>query len=141
MEGYSNYIHPELVKYSLEEQVVGTFVNEKPLYQRTFIGTFINKGLNNKMYLFEYVLSVVDWNIDTFVYGTGSCKFNTPSNGYVYYISTEDINLSTTLTVLRVCRVEYISSTNEIYVVVRTGSNDHKYTDCYITVWYTKTTD
>lgn len=106
-------------KYSTDEQVIGTWVDGKPLYQKTVYMNRSDIGTN----------VLVDDSIDKI----------TNMNGVAYWgiytlpiphVSTQNINNQISV---------WIESVK--YIKVLTGSIVTGTIDCYVTIRYTKTTD
>ena len=71
--------------YSLEEQVIGTWVNDKPLYRKTY---FINEGITSSM-----SVDISDLNIDVIMFKNVMVSY---SDSYSTYTRSEFADSSTT---------------------------------------------
>ena len=112
------------MNYSLEEQLVGYWIDGKPIYQKTIeFGELPNnttKSLNHGISNLKRVI-----RIDGYAYNssTGRCR-------PIQYVGSDANNTGGT-------RASVTPSAVEIGCV-GTGST---YTECYCTIQYTKTTD
>lgn len=116
----SGSIFPEN-NYSTEEQRIGTWIDGKPLYQKTYVGTIIADSALHPIATLSNNLSVVDVT----GYALNSYGSIYPTN---VYISGDD-RFSV-----------YINSDNAI-IIIATPSSGLNSSSCYITIKYTKTTD
>lgn len=123
----------EGIKYSTTEQVVGEWLDGKPLYQRTF---YISALPNNSEQQFPIDLS----NVDNIADIRGICKRNNDAVvrplPYIYGLGHSG---STSTTYLEIgIWLQLVDGSWK--VIVNTGSNrsDHS---AYVTIQYTKTTD
>lgn len=107
--------------YSTEEQRIGTWIDGKPLYQKTYVGTIIADSALHPIATLSNNLSVVDVT----GYALNSYGSIYPTN---VYISGDD-RFSV-----------YINSDNAI-TIIATPSSGLNSSSCYITIKYTKTTD
>ena len=116
--------------YSLEEHVIGKWIDEKPIYQKTYI-------INETIYNQDKTIDVSDLNIKKYVNGYGTflriinwaspiILIDTPFNLY-----ESNINRS---------YLRHGKSTNTIDYGIYLGNNETA-TDITITIQYTKTTD
>lgn len=112
------------MNFSQSEQVVGTWIDGKPLYQKTLIANATSTSATT------YTDTGVD-NIDTLFFNPcGTFKVQNTSNNVVaqsFYSSADDR-----------LQIYYRSSSNEVSVL-SIGSNFAG--TIYITICYTKTTD
>lgn len=108
--------------YSSEEQLVGYWVDSKPIYQRTInFGDFASAGLQkNVKHNIEYIDNVI--YIYAIANSTDGCSMTLPYSSYASH--TDSIQIFVTKTDIII-----ISETD------RTGCN------IYVTIQYTKTTD
>jgi hypothetical protein len=109
--------------YSLQEQVVGTFINGKPLYRKTMEIT-PNVDYSN--------FSIADLNVDTVYidYGKTFAEFTIDGNLYVngnYYVNEADC-----------FRIFITSAKTQITTFVSSNISNAK---AYVTIEYTKKTD
>lgn len=106
--------------YSPNEQVVGEWIDGKPIYEKTVIWGALVNGTNEK--------DVTNWNIDNLIEAVGFIK---RSDGEIliipnyYMLATQGINW-----------LNYVN--NKIQFIVQGFNN---ITDCYVIYKYTKTTD
>ena len=117
--------------YSTDEKVVGTWINGKPLYQKTIriadfsVPNFIDvKTVNMSSYL-----NNVDDMIDA--------KLKFTRAGFSY--TGISIYASGANTISQYIGFRYSISENLLYLTVPSSGSD--YTDIYFTIQYTKTTD
>lgn len=107
--------------YSTEEAVCGTWINGKPVYQKTFIGAQINSSesvwVNN--------LDVTDLNIDNFLSVCGTLVY---TDGKIFTINGGYLQLA------------YDPSTKFILATQRNLGSTLKW-NVDFTIYYTKTTD
>ena len=107
--------------YSTTEQVIGTWIDGKPLYRKTInFGVLPNnttKDVNHSISNLERVIAL---------YGTTD---NGTTHLTIPYIATIGLNYSITL------------NCNKTSVTAVTGSDRTAYTNTYIVIEYTKTTD
>lgn len=108
--------------YSQSEQVIGTWINGKPLYRKTVsCGTLPNNTVKNVAH------GISNLNIVTKVFGTtkntGGITFPLP------FPSTAGLSAQIYF---------YVDGTN---IVIGTGTDRSAFTTTYITLEYTKTTD
>lgn len=82
------YIDPSH-DYSTSEKVIGTWIDGKPLYQKTWIGTITSGSGANQRYMVEENV-VSKYNIDEVVSLTGMTKDNQISYGSTYTNTAED---------------------------------------------------
>lgn len=114
----SGYAH----HYSTTEQVVGTWIDGKPLYQKTInFGALPNatsKSVNHNILSMDYIVSA-----SGIAYNENNSYFPIPFVNDQSYDSQLLLMLSKT------------------EITIRTSVNRTTYTKCYITIQYTKTTD
>ena len=109
----------EGVKYSTEEQIVGEWIDGKPLYQKTVsCGAMPNNTTKQVAHGISDIREVVDIT-GTFNNGTNFFDIPNPmpSGNYAK------------------------ANVNKTYIEIETKSNLSAYTYCYVTLRYTKTTD
>jgi hypothetical protein len=113
------------VKYSTEEQVIGEWIDGKPIYQRTYLITVPTKGNRTALVTSSVFDKIVKTEVSvykisgahTFRYG-GSSSYNAGANSIAVYVEDSTVymdNLSST---------DYYGGGN-----------------AYVTLQYTKTTD
>jgi len=113
-------------QYSTDEKIIGTWVDGKPIYQKTI--SYDNSSSN------PTIIDVTDLNIDRFIYYSFSTGVS--SEGYnqgtgPYYNSSSDylnVYLDT-------------SQSSKLQLYIRRGDYWFKTKNGYITIQYTKTTD
>lgn len=118
--------------YSTEERVVGTWIDGKPIYQKTFYSTddlVLTAGTSTTL----NIGSVADLNIDAIIriYGT----YKLPTNGGFWALNMANANTSINM-----------SMTTQVYngflsVVGYRSEGNRSYSDFRVTIQYTKTTD
>ena len=109
--------------FSTDERVIGTWIDGKPLYQKT-----ISCGAlpNNTSKVVNHSINNISKIINMFgITNNGIETFNFPTT---YYTST-NVNWST----------QILANTTYIYIV--TNSDMTSFTESYVTLQYTKTTD
>lgn len=114
--------------YSTAEQTVGTWVDGKPIYRKTFVVTSPSSGTSTE-------IDTSGLNIDTLVYifgmfnsGSGTGSFEAP----IPYVEPYDLQNSS-------INVFYLHDDSKIYV--RKSSANMALASFHVTVEYTKTTD
>lgn len=121
--GDYNTLGVPTVHYSTSEQVIGTWIDGKPLYEKT-----INFGAlpNNESKKVNHNIANVKriWIYDGYAFNSVS--------GYC-----NQLNLSGTSNISS----QWYSGCTDTFVEVRPNSDRTAYDECYITVRYTKTTD
>lgn len=107
------------INYSTEEQVIGTWIDEKPLYKKTYI---IEVGT------IDHVRQDLDANMNIInVYGIAkSTSDNTDASPINMVENTSNVYIKTRC------------YSQQIHILVGNGLNNRTY---YVTVEYTKTTD
>ena len=110
-------------KYSNDEKRIGTWIDGKPIYQKTIVGkTPPRTGINT------VIADVSSWNIDKVISFEGifmpGGSTNIPIN---YYFSSNNYAMV------------HINDQSELTMILGFSEQDNK--DVYITVRYTKTTD
>lgn len=119
----SKVLKKKVNNYSLEEQKVGTWIDGKPLYQKTIECTIPSNITGNYL-----TLTSLDIEIENII----------NINGYIHYSDEYYIPLN----MPKVTQTEYYcgvwANTNEVYI--QTSSN-YANSKAYITIQYTKTTD
>jgi len=110
--------------FSTEEQVVGKWIDGKPIYQRTFS---VNTGSGG-----EVVYPLTGWNIDTVIFFTGVIE--QIANGKKYYPSIF-YQGDNTYKCNAFCAYEGRNG-----FVIAVGSGYYNF-NAYITLQYTKITD
>lgn len=109
--------------YSTDEQVVGTWIDGKPLYQKTIdFGALPNATTKT---VSSGLTNVTIFDIKAVAYGSSS----TSMLPYVDGGSAATANMG----------IYYDRSNNNISV--KTGSDRSSIANCYVTIQYTKTTD
>lgn len=109
------------VIYSTTEQVVGKWIDGKPLYQITY--KYISSGISSTTPIITLSSEKVVRDIKGVVCNT---------DGRVYMLPYSSGNSTTSLR---------INTSNQIEVVLNNDSWNNSYTPWYITIQYTKTTD
>lgn len=114
--------------YSTTEQTVGTWVDGKPIYRKTYVVTSPSSGISTEV-------DTSGLNIDTLVYifgmfnsGSGTGSFEAP----IPYVEPYDLQNSS-------INVFYLHDDSKIYV--RKSSANMALASFHVTVEYTKTTD
>ena len=111
--------------YSTEEQVVGTWIDGKPIYKKVYEGTTPNNATGVFISM-EGILS----NVDKMVKLEGFTNWNNGwQNRLTDYAGSTDYD-----------RITYNSISNQLYIKVF-NSTDNFSVPMYITFEYTKTTD
>lgn len=110
-------------KYSNDEKRVGTWIDGKPIYQKTIVGkTPSSTGVNTT------IVDVSSWNIDKVILFEGTFmpggSTSIPIN---YYYSPNNYAMV------------HINDQDKLTMIL--GFSEHTNKDVYITVRYTKTTD
>ena len=119
------YLNPSL-DYSTDEKVVGTWIDGKPLYQKTLIITTDISSAETRVSISSLNTDYVQISNGTLIRNNGaSISLNAVNGEY------------STATIFFIC---YIEATKHIYIKVGNDSNN-KGASAYITVQYTKTTD
>lgn len=118
------------VHYSTDEQVIGTWIDGKPLYQKTYN---INETIHNQ----DKTIDVSSLNIKKYINGYGTFMRNIYWASPAIYIETP-FNLYESNANHSYLR--YGKSSNTIDYGVTLGNNETA-TDITITIQYTKTTD
>lgn len=108
-------------KYSTDEQVIGEWIDGKPLYQKTLQGITSANALTT-------TVNLSGLSYDYITISNGSLKRN---NGAFVPVQTNNNEVSFTAIVL---------ATQNLYLKVSDDANN-KDADYYVTIQYTKTTD
>lgn len=110
--------------YSFDEKVVGTWIDGKPLYQKTYELTNLNYSDDND-------IGLMSLNIDTIVSYSGTCIAN---NGTVYDINvpSNDSNYATGT---------FITLNKLLGMRFGSGVRNNYFNKTLFTIQYTKTTD
>ena len=115
-------------KYSTEEQIVGEWIDGKPIYQRTFAGTTPSTSRTNIVLTTEgNYKAVIDYNgyIEA-SYGNVNIKFWDTVNGKSYGCTGTKV----------------LDSTHQIvFSVIDSDADAYVNKNFFITIQYTKTTD
>ena len=122
-----------VMNYSTDEQVVGTWVSGKPLYQRTFsFTTCANNGAENRIVLsqtsIDFAFSVGGGFITTVPWGSPQAQhrqivpFPNGINSSLFYLGIDTYN-------------------DELALIMKAPDNNWANKDAYITIQYTKTSD
>ena len=120
---YGNNPLQQLVNYSTEEQVIGTWVDVKPLYQKTFdCGALPNKTTKSVAH------NIADLDMVTKVYGVASLANKTRS----VFIPSDVVSGSSYCITM-----EYRGTS----INITTNFDATEFTLSYVTLQYTKTTD
>lgn len=109
------------INYSTDEQVIGTWIDDKPLYQKSFHLTTPSETDSAIV-----IQNIADLNIDTPVNIFGNV-LNVPINFFL------DITQSNYIA----C---FINSA-KTGIAMKLGANTYVSKDCNVTILYTKTTD
>lgn len=118
------------VHYSTDEQVIGTWIDGKPLYQKTY-------SINETIYNQDKTIDVSSLNIKKYINGYGTFIRNVNWASPVIYIETP-FNLYESN--YNHSYLRFGKSNNTIDYGVTLGDNETA-TDITITIQYTKTTD
>ena len=111
-----------MVNYSLEEQVIGSWIDGKPIYQKTInCGTLPNNENKSIDHNIENIDSIVSFK---------TCASR--EDGLTINIPFYDINYPTW---------SVRSSANKTSINLTTNENMSDYVNAYTTIQYTKTTD
>ena len=116
--------------YSLEERIIGKWIDEKPLYQKTYI---INETISNQ----DKTIDVSDLNIKKYVNGYGTFLRNVNWASPIIILDTP-FNLYESNNNRSYLR--HGKSNNTIDYGIYLGNNETA-SDITITIQYTKTTD
>lgn len=118
--------------YSLEEQVIGTWIDGKPLYQKTYsCGALPNTGIKQIDLQIQNLKAILD--IRGIAIG-GS----TPSDAsYMFPMTWLNINDSTNSSLITV----YYSGGTTKKLIIGVGQDRSNVGVSYVTILYTKTTD
>lgn len=108
-------------KYSTDEQIVGEWIDGKPLYEITY--EYTNSGISSTTAIIDLASNIVVRNIKGILCST---------DGRVYMLPYSAGNSTTSFRV---------NTSNQIEVVLNNDSWSNSYTPWYITIQYTKTTD
>ena len=112
------------MKYSTDEQVIGTWVDGKPLYQKTvFCGALPNNTTKTITHNIADIDHIINYFGISFASSSGATSLVLP---YVH-----KTNISGQIAV--VCSVSNIE--------IQTGMDRSSFTQTYVTIQYTKTTD
>ena len=119
--------------YSTNEMVVGTWIDGKPLYQKTIVDTFGPNATNNK------IISDVAYNVDKVIETKGSVYYENSSAGEVYWQPLTMLNN----TIQYVTKAwPYIKQTSRDCGLLLFNTNSAIFNkEVIITIYYTKTTD
>ena len=118
----------ELNSLNLEEKVIGKFIDNKPLYQKTIIKDYTT-GENQKI---EHNIS----DVEIIYIDVSNTFMKTKSSGYFQPFISTGMSGGTFVSGY----TTIIQSVNSQYVIIRGGPNNSSGT-AYITLRYTKTTD
>ena len=122
-------VFTEELHYSLEEQQIGFWIDEKPLYQKSFqftLGTVPSSGANmQKLISIDSTYDVVDW-VGYITWVNGSSGGKVPL-GY-YYSTTNFISIS-------------LNRTPSSAIAINALGSHFSNQDGVVTIQYTKTTD
>lgn len=126
------YGHPA---YSTTEQRVGTWIDGKPIYQKTYV-TNTPSAINAQ----QAIVADSSVSADTVVDYTGYIKLDLTSL-YQVILFLELNHVSDDLTVFTGCSI--LTTTRElgIYQTLKTSNSSYCNLPCIITIKYTKTTD
>ena len=112
----------DIADYSETEKVIGKWIDGKPLYQKTIsFGGLPNATTKSVAHNISNLKKIVNFN------GYATDNSNFIPIPYIYQSSGNMVGIQI-----------YANATN---VVIRTMLNDSGFTECYITLKYTKTTD
>ena len=109
--------------YSTTEHVVGTWIDGKPLYQKT-----INFG------------ALPNSTTKSVSHGVSNADFINVTNAFAYYPNAQYNAMLPTISLYNVGNGVAISVTDTT-IDISTAINYSGYTNCYVTIQYTKTTD
>ena len=115
------------LNYSLEEQIVGTWINGKPIYQKTFVDATVR---SYNVGWFEVPNSIID-NIDELVSASGTAVWRDGSGNIIKDVIPENIDNGS-----HQVSINYFS---HLAIYAKTLVN-RSWLKFIITVWYTKTT-
>ena len=124
-------------KYSTDEQVVGEWIDGKPIYQRTFTKNSQDLPSTGTWY-WNLNLSIVGKLIDSSGYYTANFSESTK---YSYKFGETSFNDEDTVNNLRTL---VFQDGNNVKIKIRQNvstSNTFNISDIFITIWYTKITD
>lgn len=117
------------LNYSTNEQIVGRWIDGKPLYQRTFEVTTDATAKETRLDLTAYIPNMDQMFI--------SEAFLKRTNGASVSINAVNGDAISTADVVFIC---YIEATKKLYI--RTGTSEYnRNAKVYATIRYTKTTD
>jgi hypothetical protein len=114
--------------YSTEEKIVGTWIDGKPIYQKTVIIDFTKSSTTRE---YVNILDMSSYNVDTFVNGFGSFINDVSSDVKTKIFTLADQNARATIV--------YDRSTKYLQLLCY-ELNGWKIKGC-VTIQYTKTTD
>ena len=115
--------------YSTDEQIVGTWIDGKPLYQRTFEVTTDATAKETRLDLPTYIP-----NMDQMFISEAFLRRTNGASVSINAVNGDDIS---TADVVFIC---YIEATKKLYI--RTGTSEYnRNAKVYATIRYTKTTD
>lgn len=119
--------------YSTTEQVIGTWIDGKPLYEKTM--AYLGLDIRNT----NRTLSTGITDAETIVYMGGTYKRTNDGSDPVLW---EPVPVGhTNASAFTVSANDFDTSDGTIVLVVGAMSNWFRVNDCYITIRYTKTTD
>lgn len=116
------------IDYSLEEQVVGKWINGKPLYQKT-ITSSMPQVVSEKEFV-DVTINMSGLSIDTFLESTG---FILAETGASIPLNMPMVNLG----IMYMCSVMYSGGN----LILRCNNQAWNNRTAYITIRYTKSTD
>lgn len=111
-----------VMNYSTTEQVVGKWIDGKPLYRKVF--NITNPTSSNTNYI-----DISSMNIDTATHLYGYYKTNAGTFGIPFHDSNDNLS------------VMFISGDTNLYIRGRFGNNYTSITEVKVVLEYTKTTD
>ena len=127
-----NNISKDMVNYSLEEQVIGSWIDGKPLYQKTIITTAPETTTDGIQVQKTIDLSSLD--IDFLTKSEGTVVSDTTIHSYPPAVSYVNSTNSTA-----VLTQWYVKSSKMLTISNNYKSYNNR--DIYVTIQYTKTTD
>ena len=130
-------VTPRMMEYSTDEQIIGHWIDGKPIYQKTFVTTTPNCTTNGTQVTKELSMGAsIDKLIRIDGYITGSTS--APARHIPAYVFASSKLLSL------VCIVytnSYTTTSKRNILLMSNTHTDYSNLDCQITVQYTKTTD
>lgn len=123
--------------YSTEEKIIGTWIDGKPIYQKTFVSTMPTTSANGTQ-VTKYI--EIDASVDTAVLAQGFSKSTNAWQTFPRLV--ENINTSNNKILYNRIAVRPESAeSNKNTVAIISNMIDSNGLLCHVTIQYTKTTD